>query len=159
MTSGPGFQLAHHPHLTARDGLSDGRANIREEEREAHMSFMGRWCLVPVDSGTIDHYAPLLQPAIDEEADQSSEFLQWWRTLADTKEARLQFLEAAAPYALAEHLRVVYEAWKRGHDAPLPHIAVTVRKRYPAAALAYAAGPERFRLTLHQNLLPRFTPR
>ncbi|MCC9310071.1 hypothetical protein LN042_23885 [Kitasatospora sp. RB6PN24] len=108
------------------------------------MSFMGTWCLVPVDADTIDHYAPLLRPAIDEEAAQSSEFLQWWRTLADTKEARHQFMEAAAPGALAEHICVVYEAWNRGHDASLPPIVVTVRKRFPAAALAYAVGPERF---------------
>ncbi|WP_158714163.1 hypothetical protein [Kitasatospora aureofaciens] len=54
-----------------------------------------------------------------------------------------QFIDAAGPSALDERICLVYEAWERGYDKALPHLAVSVRKGYPATAMAFALGPER----------------
>ncbi|MFF0413427.1 hypothetical protein ACFYUY_23695 [Kitasatospora sp. NPDC004745] len=54
-----------------------------------------------------------------------------------------QFIDVAGPSALDERICRVYEAWERGYDKALPHLAVSTRKAYPATAMAFALGPER----------------
>ncbi|MEV7775432.1 hypothetical protein [Kitasatospora sp. NPDC086791] len=110
------------------------------------MSFLGMWCLVPMRADAITEYAPALAPAIEAEAalPSSTAFLRWWRTEGSTETTRHDFIEAAAPSALDEQICRVYEAWERGRDDALPHLAVATRNSYPAAALAFALGPERF---------------
>ncbi|MFJ9846782.1 hypothetical protein ACIRYZ_41400 [Kitasatospora sp. NPDC101155] len=54
-----------------------------------------------------------------------------------------EFLDAAGPSALDERICLVYEAWERGYDMALPHLTVATRKAHPAAAMAFALGPQR----------------
>ncbi len=110
------------------------------------MSFLGMWCLLPMTADAITQYTPDLQPAIDAEATQprSRDLLQWWHEKGSSEETRHQLIEAAAPSALDEQICLVYEAWEHGRDDSLPRLVVSARNSYPAAALAYALGPERF---------------
>ncbi|GAA1236474.1 hypothetical protein GCM10009665_28240 [Kitasatospora nipponensis] len=116
------------------------------EREEGTMSFLGMWCLVPMQADAITRYAPDLLPAVEEEAahPSSGDLLRWWREVGSTEESRHRFVEAAAPSALDERICRVYEAWECGRDEALPYLAVSCRNSYPAAAMAFALGPERF---------------
>ncbi|MFD5466073.1 hypothetical protein ACFWIQ_25040 [Kitasatospora sp. NPDC127059] len=109
------------------------------------MSFLGMWCLVPMAADTITHYWKDLAPAVEAEAalPASRDLLRWWQQAGSSEATMHRFLDAAGPSALDERICVVYEAWERGHDEALPHLAVAARKAYPAAAMAFALGPER----------------
>ncbi|CAM5280641.1 hypothetical protein KAURM247S_04423 [Kitasatospora aureofaciens] len=103
------------------------------------------WCLIPVHADIITQYGTDLAPAIEAEAalPKSRDLLQWWQQEGSTEAFMHQFLDAAAPSALDERICLVYEAWERGYDKALPHLAVSTRKGYPAAAMAFALGPQR----------------
>ncbi|WP_329586863.1 hypothetical protein OG500_36795 [Kitasatospora sp. NBC_01250] len=110
------------------------------------MSFLGMWCLVPMKAEAITRYAPELRPAIEDEAAHptSKDLLRWWQEVGSTEASRHDFVESAAPSALDERICLVYEAWNHGRDESLPYLAASARNSFPAAALAFALGPERF---------------
>ncbi|WP_035839022.1 hypothetical protein [Kitasatospora azatica] len=110
------------------------------------MSFLGMWCLVPMKADAITQYTPDLRPAVEEEAahPSSRDLLRWWQEVGSTEESRHRFVESAAPSALDERICLVYEAWEHGRDESLPYLVVSSRNSYPAAAMAFALGPERF---------------
>ncbi|MER7708082.1 hypothetical protein ABTX81_34990 [Kitasatospora sp. NPDC097605] len=110
------------------------------------MSFHGLWCLLPVRADTVERYAPELLPAIEAEAAsaESAALLRRWRAAGSTEEIRDDLVGSAAPAALDTLIHRVYEAWEHGRVDALPRLVVSARKGYPAAALAYALGPERF---------------
>ncbi|MFJ9455392.1 hypothetical protein ACIRST_09960 [Kitasatospora sp. NPDC101447] len=109
------------------------------------MGFSGMFCLVPLKAEAALRYAPELGPAIEAEAalPASRDLLRWWQEKGSTGETMDRFVDAAGPSVLDERICLVYAAWERGHDASLPHLGVCIRKRHPAAALAFALGPLR----------------
>ncbi|MFE3879481.1 hypothetical protein ACFXPX_34405 [Kitasatospora sp. NPDC059146] len=110
------------------------------------MSFLGMWCLVPVRPDTVARYAPELAPVIEAEAalQASTDLLRWWRAGGSNPEALDRFIDLTAPSALDERICTVYEAWEQGYDKSLPHVVASARKAYPASAMAFALGPQRF---------------
>ncbi|MFI6151633.1 hypothetical protein ACIBCA_02940 [Kitasatospora sp. NPDC051170] len=109
------------------------------------MSFLGMWCLMPMHAEVVARYAPELAPAVEARASGpgSRTLIRRWERTGSTEAGMRQFLEDAGPSALDERIGLVYEAWERGCDRELPHLAVSVRKGHPATALAYALGPRR----------------
>lgn len=103
------------------------------------------WCLIPMHADTITRYRTDLAPAIEAEAalPESRDLLQRWHQAGSTEAIMYQFLAAAAPSALHERICLVYEAWERGYDKALPHLAVATREAHPATAMAFALGPQR----------------
>ncbi|GHF91833.1 hypothetical protein GCM10018790_81200 [Kitasatospora xanthocidica] len=110
------------------------------------MSFLGMWCLAPMDPDAIARYAPELAPAIAAEASRpaSMDLLEWWRSTGSVPEAMDRFIDLAGPSVLDERICTVYEAWERGYDKSLPHLGVATCKAYPAAGMAFALGPQRY---------------
>ncbi|WP_158844597.1 hypothetical protein [Streptomyces sp. NRRL WC-3742] len=109
------------------------------------MSFLGMWCLIPMHADVIAQYSPELAPAVEAKAARpgSRALIRRWQQTGSTEEVMHEFLDEAGPSALDERICLVYEAWERGCDRDLPYLTVSVRKGYPAAALAYALGPQR----------------
>ncbi|MFE0461814.1 hypothetical protein ACFW1A_21460 [Kitasatospora sp. NPDC058965] len=112
------------------------------------MGWYGMWGLLPVRPETVERYGPLLRSAIDEERQlpASRELLREWHARGSGRWACDAFTEAAGPGALDGRIEVVYEAWEAGRDDGEPRVVVLCRKAFPAAALAYAMGPQRFSL-------------
>ncbi|MFE9428622.1 hypothetical protein ACFYNO_37405 [Kitasatospora sp. NPDC006697] len=108
------------------------------------MSWFGLMSVTPMAPEVLEVHRPRLQRAVEQfqAIPANDETLRFWRAGGFTEFEG--FAEETGPSALDAHIETVYQAWNAGRIATQPYLAVLARKSYPASALAWAVGPDRF---------------